>query len=508
MTNNDVLITQYNATVDALTGTPNVSSVALEHVPYAVTAFDSVSSLTLPLSSFSFDLVIGKRPPYVTMQAKNVPTVWSYALSQVLATYQVPSYNLTGVILDPDNFPLTFVLSGLDPTSGLLPTSDNLCIQGVASQVGTWTVTLTATNTVGQSASFSITVEIVTGQSGQDITSSTISDITVAPDVISTVTLPVNTFVSSVGLPLSYNATVLDPSGQSHALPSWIAFNASLPLTFSFDASPSVVGSTTIIQVTAYEIATGKTASQTFSASVRYPTTFSINQIITIIIAGVVAVIVLVVFLIMHYKWPKAENVVIVTTALFAFDLATDIAFVWSLTQMDASLQRYLFTSVAFVSGSTVINFIAAVFFLGYISGVHGRHIRENNGTVAFVALASLIHIEIMYMLNSHLFYMDALSIDWSNDVRDRLKVLGLIDVLLRNTPMIAIQLAIILTTGNISVISLLSLASSALSVFYGFLQRLLLWFLMRRDAKQHTDSSSIEMTVRSLSRTVQNQEF
>ena len=47
----------------------------------------------------------------------------------------------------------------------------------------------------------------------------------------------------------------------------------------------------------------------TVTLAVRFPTGFSANQIITVAVAGGTALIPLVVFLVLHWRYPDADNV-------------------------------------------------------------------------------------------------------------------------------------------------------------------------------------------------------
>ncbi|MFZ5636354.1 MAG: putative Ig domain-containing protein [Pseudomonadota bacterium] len=106
---------------------------------------------------------------------------------------------------------------------------------GTPGVVGSWTITYTATDPYGASASTSFTV---TTPSTPPVYNGTLSNQSASPGVGFSYTVPAGAFTDPNGDTLTYSA-----DGNGAALPSWLSFNAA---TRTFSGTPSAAGTWTI----------------------------------------------------------------------------------------------------------------------------------------------------------------------------------------------------------------------------------------------------------------------
>ena len=152
----------YNDANGLATGTPLSGSLALTQSTYLAIGSNGVNQTTASAAFVSVVVNVNKRPPYLRTPLSS-QSVWNLPVNTIIANSDQALYNMTGLVVDPDDFPLTFWFENFPSTT--TPTFDvdaNVLVPyGKPTVVGSYNVTLFAQNNVTQLAPpFNFTVVV------------------------------------------------------------------------------------------------------------------------------------------------------------------------------------------------------------------------------------------------------------------------------------------------------------------------------------------------------------
>ncbi|GAA4797439.1 putative Ig domain-containing protein [Lysobacter hankyongensis] len=203
------------STAGLISGT---TTVALGNYTVTVTANDGRGGTV----NASFTLTVANSAPVaptINNQTATAGVAWSFT---------APAFT------DPNGDALTYTASGLPGWMTFNATTR--VFSGMPGVVGSWSITLTATDTAGATASRTFTV--TTPSTPPVYTPGSLANQTAQPSQAFTYVIPANTFTDPNGDTLTYSA-----DGNGAALPSWLSFNAA---TRTFSGTPTAAGTWTI----------------------------------------------------------------------------------------------------------------------------------------------------------------------------------------------------------------------------------------------------------------------
>jgi len=193
------------------------------------------------------------------------------------------------------------------------------------------------------------------------------------------------------------------------------------------------------------------------------------------IAAGLVGVVL--VFLILKYFYPEAENQIVIGVALVLYDFITDCLFASSQAE-DITI---LIPAVVFIAIPVLFNLVVllTVFVKAAKTPEMERWLEANYAVAAGAVLLASTNIECILLLTSGLFNNEKFKAPLSDDKIKLLFILGLVGNVLEDIPQLALQ-SFTAAFSGLDTLVLLSIIGSGMTIVFGLLKRAFLFLVYR----------------------------
>jgi len=233
---------------------------------------------------------------------------------------------------------------------------------------------------------------------------------------------------------------------------------------------------------------------------------------------GAIAVISIVLYFFAKKKSPEARNYTILTTAIGVIELVTDSLFIYDtyqLTSKSLFIASFGFHWTAshrqldhclFRSQTRIVHESLILFSLSFKGNFHQQPlIFSNRGTgkgdwllkyslvSSLAVLVSVSNVEVLSLLDSRIFNLEAFSMGWSNKTHLQIRTMGLIGNIVDNVPQLIIQ-GFYLGIHGVSGVAIAALVASSTALLFGVIKRLLVLFILRFDPAHSKQTPEVDM--------------